>query len=304
MSYTFPSEDEINNFKKRSGRPIAYEELSPQAIHTMADRLERKGLTQHAWHVIELLAHGGVFSSDQLGFLVAVSTLDGYTRDDKRILDRMPFTPAELESVFAAHDLPTETEPRLYVLGPVGLELAERRLGMKPVTGHLSYRTERIMHDVITNEIILRLYRFGQKNGWQITISGTNDGALWNTDYTHKVLEPDALVTMRKEGEEPRIFCVEYHNEAQRTRAERKIDKYENVRANNEKIWQTTWETDVFPSVLAVFKNRIVGEGYHDKLKAESVGVQFYGKLLEGVLQDNLAEWANFTSGQKEPLFG
>ena len=164
MSYTFPSEEEIGNFKKRSGRPVSYQELSSQAIITMADRLERKGLTQHAWQVIELLAHGGVLSSAQLSFLVAASTLDGYTKDDKRMLDRMPFTPAELEAVFTTHGLPTETEPRLYVLGPVGLELAERRLGMKPVTGHLSYRTARIMHDIITNEIILRLYRFGQKH--------------------------------------------------------------------------------------------------------------------------------------------
>jgi hypothetical protein len=90
--------------------------------------------------------------------------------------------------------------------------LARRQLEMTPVTGYLSYSLERIMHDVITNEIILRLYRFGKKHGWRIALSGTNEGALWNADYSHKILEPDALVTMQKEGEEPRLFCIDCSN--------------------------------------------------------------------------------------------
>jgi hypothetical protein len=56
--------------------------------------------------------------------------------------------------------------------------------------------------------------------------------------------------------------------------------------------------------VLAVFRKRIVGEGYRDKLEVEEVGVQFYGKLLRGVMQDNLAGWVNFTRGEKETLLG
>jgi hypothetical protein len=305
MSYTFPSDEEISNFKKHAGRRSSYEELSQQAINTMATRLERQRLSDFAKHVIYMLAHGGVLSSDQLSFLVAESTLDDYTQADKRMLDRLPYSSDEVIAAFQEHGLPCESEkPRLYVLGPVGIELARRQLEMTPVTGYLSYSLERIMHDVITNEIILRLYRFGKQHGWRIALSGTSEGALYSADYSHKILEPDALVTMQKDDEEPLLFCIEYHNEDHRTRAERKIDKYELVRANNEKIWQTTWETDNFPGVLAVFRKRIVGEGYHDKLKAEPVGVQFYGKLLKGVMQDNLAEWANFTSGQKEPLFG
>ena len=305
MAYTIPTKDEIENFKRRPGRPATYEELSPQAINAIVNRLfASSNLSQHAEHVIEFLAHGGVMSSDQLGFLVATSTLNKYAEKDKRIVDRLPFSATELQPIFAEHGLAfTEEETGLYVLGPVGLEIARRRLEMTPVTGHMAYRLERIMHDVITNEIVLRLHHFCEAQEWRVAITGTNSGALWNADYSHKILEPDALVTVQKASEEPRLFCIEYHNEDWRTRAERKVDKYELVRVNNEKIWQINWETDTFPAVLVVFKNRIVGEGYRDKLETEQVGVQFYGKLLPGIMQDNLAEWVNFTRGERETLF-
>ncbi len=253
--------------------------------------------------MIELLAQSGVLSTEQLGFLVASSTL-ARKYAPKRIVDKLPFTRSEIESAFQSLGLQHSDETRFYVLGPVGAELATMRPGKTPVTGHLAYTLTRVMHDVVLNGIVLHIYRFADQGGWRVDWSGTNEGALYNADFSHKILEPDALVTLHRDDEEPLRFCVEYHNEDHRTRAERKVDKYEAVRANNEKLWQAQWETDTFPRVLAVFAKRIVGEGYRDKIKETPVGVQFYGKLLEGVLDDNLEEWANFTTGKREAFFG
>jgi hypothetical protein len=302
MSYTFPTPEEIEGFQKSAGRPTLYDVLSPQEVRAIADQMERKRLSEHARHVIDLLGHGGVMSDEQLGFLVAASTLEDYASVEKLILEKLPFTPSELTVAFQAHGLPCGNEPRLYVLSQVGLELAERRLEMKPISGHLSYRLERILHDVIVNEIVLRLYRLAIAHSWRVSLSGTSDGALYNADFSHKILEPDALITLKKPDGEPSLFCIEYHNEDKRTRAERKVDRYENVRLNNAAIWQEAWEIETFPRVLAIFSKPIVGEGYRDKLKANPVGTQFYGKSLDGVLQDNLAEWVNMKSGQREAI--
>ena len=276
--------------------------MSPQLARSEAQRLLTQGLSEQAWNVISVLAQCGVMSSEQLLLTAAPSTLKKKYKP-RRIIDRLPFARAALQSAYQEHGLPFDQELQLYALGPVGVELAQLRFGTSPVTGYLAYPLERIMHDIIANEIVLRIRRFAFSRGWQTGISGTNNGALYSADYSHKILEPDVLLTLKKEGEESRQFCLEYHNEDFRTRAERKVDKYENVRLSNANIWQTTWETDAFPCVLAVFGKHIVGEGYRDKLKDNpSVGVQFYGKALEGVLQDNLAEWIHLNSGQRETI--
>ena len=302
MTYTFPTGDVTVTTKKRGGRPSALADMSPQMARHEADKLLVQGLSQHAWQVIELLAQSGVLSDQQLSFVAAPATL-AKKYAPRRIIDRLPFSTAELEPVFREYGMPFKNDTRLYVLGPVGAELAQRRSGKPPVTGHLAYTLTRIMHDVVLNEIVMRLYRFADERGWRVSWKGTNDGALYNIDYSRKILEPDALLVFEQDGKDPLYFCVEYHNEDKRSRAERKVDKYEAVRTNNEKLWRTQWETDRFPHVLAVFAKRIVGEGYRDKIKTVPVGVQFYGKLLSGVLQDNLEEWANFTTGKREKIF-
>ena len=110
------------------------------------------------------------------------------------------------------------------------------------------------------------------------------------------------MLLILRQGEEQRLFCIEYHNEDHRTRAERKIDKYEIVCMSNERAWQEQWDTYEFPKVLTVFNKPIVGEGYQDKLKAEPGKVQFYGKLLKGVLQNNLSAWVSLNARQKESI--
>ncbi len=302
MAYEFTPKRDMPSLNRRAGRTSTYETLAPQTVKMMTDRLLRRGLSQHAWQVIELLASGGILSSQQLGFLVAPSTLDDYTRKGKRFLYRLPIAPAELSTVFESYGLDGGDEPRLYVLGQIGVELATMRLGQSPVTGHLAYSLNRIMHDVILNEIILRLFNLADDAGWAVIWKGTNDGALYNTDHSRKVLEPDALLILEKDGMETLHFCIEYHNEDKRTRAERKVDKYASVFANNENLWRYQWETYTFPRVLTVFSKRIVGEGYRDRLAESPCKVQFYGKLLSSVLQDKLEEWLNLNTRKREKI--
>ncbi len=283
----------------RGGRPVR--DMSPQAARIEAQRLQQS-LSEHAWDTIEILTQAGVLSTEQLRPIVSHRTL---TRSyaPKRIIDRLPHTRTEMETAFTEHGLPFTEKTNLYTLGPVGIELALMRSQTPPVTGFVSYRLTRVMHDVCVNEIMLRMAVFASERGWKALWAGTNEATLYNADGTRQLLEPDAMLILKRSGTAPRRFMIEYHNEDHRTRAERKIDKYVNVCEINADRWQAAWATPTFPPVLAVFAKRIVGEGYQDKLNECAAPVHFYGKLFRGVLKNSLEKWANFTTQQNEMIW-
>lgn len=62
------------------------------------------------------------------------------------------------------------------------------------------------------------------------------------------------------------------------------------------------WNLNTFPIVLAVFDQKIVGTGYQDALQAYRTEVRVLGKLLKGVVEGKLEEWADFTTNSRVPL--
>jgi len=290
LSFSFSS----TTISNRSGRPPAYpKELTSFQIKQEAVRLQTLGLSPQAWQVLDWLSVGGVMSTNQLQ--IKPRTLRKYAH--AHLLARLPFPSNELAPEFSKYGLPyNPSETHLYVLGPVGLEIVTRRHEYPPLTGHLSYPLARTMHDVILNEIVLRLAAFVSQQGWNITWMGTNTATLFDAEKTRQILEPDAMLIFQKEAQAQR-FCLEYHNEDKQTRAEQKVQKYQ--AAYEAGTWRQQWEADAFPTVLAVFEKEIVGIGYQATLKERRTNVTFCGKLLVGVLQDNLAEWANFATGER-----
>ncbi len=280
--------------KHTSGRrPSFSEENSTHHIKQEATRLLTRGLSPQMWKVLDWLSVAGVLCAGQLK--IFPRTLQRYVKT--RLLDRLPYSAVELLPEFRRYNLPyTDAETHLYVLGPVGLEIVSRRHPYPSLTGYLSYPLARIMHDVILNEIVMRLATFASGLGWQITWMGTNSATLFDAEKTREILEPDALLIFQKDDQEQR-FCLEYHNEDKRTRAEKKVYKYH--AAYEAGTWRQQWDTDTFPSVLAVFEKKIVGVGYKSVLKGRKTNVTFCGKLLAGVLQDNLAEWSVFATGER-----
>lgn len=301
--------------KPGPGRRLSLEsELTPAEIKQEANRLLTIGLSAEAWKALDWLAIGGVMSTNQLA--LPARTLRKYAQ--LRLLTRLPFSPEDLAPMFTHYGLTYQRSfTQLYVLGPVGLEIASQRHAFPPVIGHLAFTLKRTMHDVILNEIVLRLVQYAFSQGWSTTWLGTNSAALYNLEHTRRILEPDALLIFRKElppkparpGKpvEPQYLevraCLEYHNEDRQSRATEKVYKYEG--AFDDRGWVKQWQTDDFPLVLAVFERQIVGKGYQTVLqgmKNRKPKVTYCGKYLEGVLADSLAFWANLADGERVSL--
>ncbi len=280
-------------------RPKHEELLSPAQIKAEAMRLLAKGIRNEAWRILDWLFVGGVMSVAQLE--LKARSLRQYTKS--RLIDRLPYLVQVTADEFTKNQLsflePKETQ--LYILGPVGLEVLKDRHSYPPLSGgYLSYPLPRVMHDVILNEIVLRLLSYADELGWDATWRGANSARLINPDNRQEIIEPDALLVFKK-GDQERAFCLEFHhNEDKQTRAELKIKNYQ--AAYESGLWQAQWELETFPAVLAVFTERIVGTGYHNTLRERRSDVTYLGKLLAGVLQNNLAEWANFGTNEKGAL--
>lgn len=277
---------------RRPGKSL---DLTPAQIKAEASRLLAIGLSNDAWRVLDWLSVGGVMSVAQLE--LSPRTLRKYA--GWRLVDRLPVPTAELEAEFTTHQMLFEKagEIQLYVLGPVGLEVIKDRHAHAPLTGHLSYPLPRVMHDVILNEIVLRLIIYAETLGWETTWRGTNSARLFNPETKQEILEPDALLVFTR-GEEVRAFCVEFHHkEDKQTRAELKIRNYQ--AAFESGLWRTQWDLETFPAVLPVFTEKIVGTGYLNTLRERKSDVIYYGKLLAGVLQNNMAEWAQFNTNER-----
>jgi len=276
------------------GRQSKRPEITPHQAKQKAIRLLRENrLSPMAVQVTEALATGGVLTSGQLYHVTTVSprTLQKYHK--QYLLDRLPILADELMALDLADD---PAKLRLYTLGPVGLEVARIRHEHVP-TGYTGYGTHRIIHDVLTNEVVLRLAALAVERGYE---------PLWYSKYEATVhdergkpaLEPDAMLAVRRDGVY-RYFVVEFHNEDKRTRARSKVDRYERVYRDGR--WRNELETDEMPAVLAVFTHKIVGKGYREAISSRSMRPRcvFLGKSWRDVIAgDDMARWFNFNQGK------
>ncbi len=269
----------------------------PWPQEATAEAVLRRGLSPQAWRVLDWLSHGGVMFGWQLG--VKPRTLRLY--QERGLVTRLPVEPKALEAELQSlsWEVDRRRERALYVLGPLGLEIARRRQAFAPLTGYEAYPLSRIMHDVVVAEIVLRLARLGHAQGWEVYWAGTNAAELRRGQ--EQILEPDAVLVFRR-GVEERAFCIEYHNEKGTQRGREKVRRYE--RAYREKdLWQERWDLETFPVVLAVAHDPAVLRGYLEALRERrDRPVTFYGKALSSLLQGNVATWKRIDTRQEEPL--
>lgn len=287
------------------GRRPAPSDLSAQQVKLEAQRLLSRGLSDQAWRVVDLLATGGVMRASQLG--PSGRTLRKYAH--VRLIDRLPCITRELSQALNDLGLPGDDES-LYTLGPVGIEIAKQRHGQPPPTGYLGFTLQHTLHDLLCNEIALRLSVFADGLGWSVGWVNGQQAALHKDGEV--ILEPGALLKLQKDGRE-KCFLLEYHDEDKSIRAREKVRRYE--AAFRSGAWRGQWEVDTFPAVLAVFRNPIVGDGYLDAIRErEQVHITYYGKRLDSILagsepqssaaQSAVADWRNVASGQREAILG
>ena len=282
--------------EKRSGRRGSdLEVMTAQQIHNEAMLVMEQGLSSIAWTALDLLFAGGIMTVDQLG--LTTRTLRRYA--NRRIVDRYAVSPSFVIRQLKEYGLDMENG-QLYTLGPVGAEIVQMRHGIKPPSGYLAYTLERVLHDVIVNQIVQEIAAQASAYGWETIWASKYESSLFREDVP--ILEPDAYIRLER-GEEEYPFLIEYHNEDKRTRAIKKVRQYE--RAWESDLWQETWEVDEFPPLLAVFKNPIVGEGYLDGIKESApVDCTYYGRALKGIWEeDGLVSWFNINTEKKGNIF-
>ena len=283
------------NLEKRIGRPGISETMTPAQIQAEAMNVVARGLSSIAWHALDLLYVGGIMTVDQLA--LNPRTLRRYAA--KQIVNRYAVSPGFVSERLGEYGL-VAGNGQLYTLGPVGAEIVQMRYRVKPASGFLAYTLERVLHDVIVNEIVLRVIRQAEGEGWSVDWASKYESTIFREDTP--ILEPDAFIRLEREGEEL-SFLIEYHNEDKRTRAVQKVRQYE--RAWESDLWQKTWEVQDFPPLLAVFRKEIVGEGYLDGIKESApVDVTYYGRALKGIWEeDGLVTWFNINKEKKGNVF-
>ena len=293
---------EVTKHSKRStgGRGATLTSvLTPQQIHNEAMAVMEQGLSSIAWRALDLLFAGGIMTVDQLG--LTPRTLRRYA--SKRIVDRYAFSPKFVIQKLGEYGLQV-ADGQLYTLGPVGAEIARMRHGVTPPSGYLAFTLERVLHDVIVNEIVQRIANEAETHGWKTIWASKYEATIFKEGQEIQLLEPDAFIRVER-GEQEYPFLIEYHNEDKRTRATQKVYRYES--AYDSDLWQETWEVtdDAFPPLLAVFRNKIVNEGYKDGLRElGSVHCNYYGRTLKGFLADGgLDDWFYYNAQEKAQVF-
>ena len=279
----------------RRNKIKASEQMTPQQAKIEASRIASGGMSPRTWRTLDLLATGGVLSSHWLPPL-ANRTMRSWC--DLRLFERLSLDSAEIQAHFSEMGL-DEKKPTLYTLGPVGVELATIRHYVAPAGGYQSYTPMRVMHDIATNEIILRLADEIGTRGWGVDWLGKYEGILTDKSGKYTILEPDGLIRFRKDGYE-RAFLLEYHNEDKQSRAALKVEKYE--KAFTEGNWREQWEVETFPPVLVVFLKAIVGAGYQAAIHGKKVNCTYYGKTLKAILEGKLDDWKNINKDKRENI--
>ena len=269
-------------------------QMTSKQAKAEAQRMLTAGMSPQTLRAIDLLSTGGIFSAARLG--MAERTLRKLAQ--RRLLERIKINRLETPEGYSNARF-AFLGPGLYTLGQVGLEIATMRHDVTPPTGYPFYLPARISHDLVTNEIVLRLAEAMGERGWDVEWVGKTEAALHASGQVHALVEPDALIRFRRNGEE-RAFLLEYHNEERQSQAENKVKQYERAYADGD--WRTAWEVETFPPVLAVCSHAIVRTGYVNAIQGRRARCVYYGKMLKSILGENVDEWFRIDINQKQSI--
>jgi hypothetical protein len=289
---------QIEKDNRFSGRSPGPPPMSPQEARNKANNILAQGLPPSLDKAVDFLSVGGIMTAHQLG--ISPRTLREHNKT--RVVDRIPFNSPTIAETFRQYGLPIpedQTRVLLYCLGPVGTEISKLRYDVKPPDGYLSYPLDRLMHDVVVNELVLQISEQAMARGWTPIWVSEKEATLYKENQP--ILKPDALVRIKKDGKE-HLYLLEYHNEDKSTRAADKVRKYERAYASG--IWRKDWDAAQFPPMLAVFRKPIVGRGYEEGLKERNrINCTYYGRLLGAALEDIDCPWLNIGTEEKEIVF-
>jgi hypothetical protein len=289
-------------YRVRGHRSQRSDVSSNEAKHRAQLLLASGRLSPLLAKVVETLAVAGVLTSAQLHQVAGVSLRTLRRYHYQHVLDRLYVTPTTLSAAGLA---PDPIALRLYTLGAVGSALATLHQPARLLpSGYTGYGMHRITHEVLTNEVVIRLAHAAVSLGYE---------PLWHSKYEatvhddagRPVLEPDARLVLRR-GTERHHYVVEYHNEAYGSRAEQKVRKYEATYRDGH--WQRAWNTSEMPTVLVVWAHKAVGTGYREAVeaaRARGLRCTYLGKPWQAVISgERPLQWLNFNTGKLVELLG
>jgi len=241
------------------------------------------GLSSQAWRALDLLAAGGALDLNRLG--VTDRTMRNWA--SSFLTDRIQVDRVELQAKYDEIGL-TGISTYLYTLGPVGREIAAQRHGQAFPGIYHGWRLDRILHDLVANEIVFRLAEAFGAQGWAVQWVGAHECALMDAKTQTAILTPGGLLHCRKDDGQKQTYLLEYHNEDGAIHATKKAREYQSAFESG--VWKKQWKVETFPPVLTVFQDVRVGDGYRQAVRSNT-NCSFYGKRLKAILEGNIHEW-------------
>lgn len=287
------------------GRVSARPTLTAYQIKQETEKFLRKGISPHAERLIQVLAVGGIMSVSQLMRLgVKLRTLQKYSAN--YLLDRFPRSSTDLLYEFQHWGLPCDMKNReetlLYLLGPVGLEIARQR-GFTPETGFLASPVSHYMNQVIVNEMRVRLSEFAAQRQYEVNwLDRAQTQVITGGEEERVLLPPTPMLSFQK-GALSSPFFLAFYEKLSTFQCRQIIRGYEKVRFSE--AWHGQWAGEHFPPLLLVVSESESARTFQQVLNEDEFSrCTFYGKLLKGVVspETSIGEWINIKTGNRVML--
>jgi len=275
------------------GRWPKQPDLTPQVARRLAETMFVSPMVRA---VIEDLRLAGAMTSSQIQRRSGISKRYLRQLHQKAIISRIRI---DLETQLKiASLLNVQREDAItYTLGPVGIEMVKSIQSFQPVI-YTGYAVQRVIHDVLVAETIIRLSDKFQEAGWHLQWVPRGEAAILDRGT---VLEPDALMILtRAEDEEPAMFILDFYCEPiSQMRASEQIKQYEVV--YREGRWQEAWGTATMPAVLIAFTEPQVGKSFRDAIKGWGARLrnQFFGKMWNPEDPNVLTGWYDLDQARR-----
>jgi hypothetical protein len=246
----------VRQIKTGRGRTSRYREPLPVSVNLLQEHLQRGIITNRDIVLFKLLEECGVMSTDQIRrMLWAGRTSSVFQRRLNKLyhlhyLDR---------SVDVLYERPYGIAYSLvYALGKAGRLWLEKYEGYSDVYAYPVANMGLLLHDVVLSEIMVLLTESFRREGYSMDWRGTNSARFLEPqkrgEYPKKILEPDALLTVKRmvDGKDVwRPFFVEFDTGTQRHAFfGEKVARYV-VISQREDVWKSRGFAK-FPPVMLI----------------------------------------------------